>query len=135
LQKKDEKGNAEEVRLLKAKEGDKIIIPAEFGHIMINPSKTQTLITLNVLERTFRNDYKPFIEKKGGAYYELAEGFVANKNYGRPPRIKVLKPIEMAGFPKNKCLYRIFAENPESFMFLAAPVKLAQAQPKPEEKH
>jgi len=132
---KGENGEVEEVRLLKAKEGDKIVIPAEFGHIMINPSKKHTLITLNALERTFRNDYKPFIDKKGGAYYEIAEGFVANKNYGKPPRIKVLKPIEMEGFPKNKCLYRIFIEDPERFMFLAAPMKLQQAQPKPEEKH
>ncbi len=118
--------NVDEVRLVKAREGEKIIIPPEFGHIMINPSRNRTLITIKASERSFRNDYRPFIEKKGGAYYDVVGGLVPNPNYESPPRVKVLKPVDVPGFPKKKCIYRIFLENPGSLAFLTNP-KLAVA--------
>jgi len=123
--------DVDEVRLFKAREGDKIVIPPGFGHVTINPSRTRTLVTMKVAERNSRNDYRPFIEKKGGAYYETSRGFIPNRNYEKLPRVKVLKPIEVEGFPKKKCIYRIFLENPERLAFLAklpAPASVAGAE-------
>jgi len=121
--------DVEEVRLVKAREADKIIIPPEFGHIAINPSKTKALVTIKASERSFSNNYRPFIEKKGGAYYELVDGFAPNPSYENPPKIKVLKPVETRAFPKKKCIYRIFLEDPGRLRFLTSPSKPAAVKP------
>ncbi|MCX6767457.1 MAG: hypothetical protein NTY90_01865 [Candidatus Micrarchaeota archaeon] len=117
----------DEVRLVKAREGDKVIIPPGFGHITVNPSKTKALVTLKAADKGLVTDYHAFIEKKGGVYYDLVDGLAANHGYEKPPKAKVLKQIEVRDFPKRKCIYRVFLENPERFQFLTSTENAAGA--------
>ncbi|MHA1157110.1 MAG: glucose-6-phosphate isomerase family protein [Candidatus Heimdallarchaeota archaeon] len=49
LQKDSVENNTIEIIVVKAKAGDQILIPPGYGHITINPSKTETLVMNNLV--------------------------------------------------------------------------------------
>jgi glucose-6-phosphate isomerase len=101
------KGEAiEDVILIKAGEGDKVIIPPGYGHLTINASN-KVLKMANWVAHDFESIYKPVKEKKGGAYFLLDKGMVINKNYDHVPEMRFFEPsnIKELGLPKNKEMY------------------------------
>ncbi|MBI5036389.1 hypothetical protein HZC09_03520, partial [Candidatus Micrarchaeota archaeon] len=78
MQKKTGK-EVESVVLVKAKKGDKVIIPPGYGHVTVNPSKL--LVTANIVERNFRSEYAEYEEKHGAAYYITKKRKERNENY------------------------------------------------------
>ena len=124
LQRKDEKRGTEKITdviVVKAKEGDKVIIPPNYGHVTINPSET-TLKMANWVARTFSSIYEPIRVKGGAAYFELTNGeFIKNEKYGAVPDIRFLKPedtwIKQIKLNYEVAMYELLRE-PEKLQFL-----------------
>jgi len=94
IQKKEIKG----VYFIKAKRGDFILIPPNFGHTTINPS-SKTLKMANWISKKCKYDYKSIEKKRGFCYYLTICGWIKNKNYKKIPKLKEKKPLK--SFPKN----------------------------------
>jgi len=122
LQKKSSDG-IEDVALMKAEEGDKALIPPNYGHITINPGDTD-LKMANWVDRTFDSIYEDILELEGGAYYELTSGeWVKNENYENVPEMREVEStvIPDLGIVKEKNMYDLIKENPENLDFLKRP--------------
>lgn len=105
LQKPGDNG-VEDVVLIKAGVGDKVLIPPGYGHLTINASN-KVLKMANWVARDFESMYKPIEEKGGGAYFILDKGLVKNPKYESVPDIRILKPANLKeiGLQKNKEMY------------------------------
>ena len=98
-QKPDTTNEIEDVYFVEAKEGDVVVIPPDYGHITINPSK-EPLIMSNWTDSTFHSNYKPIEENHGGAFFVIKPfNIIKNPNYKTPytPIIKKAK----SQFQKN----------------------------------
>lgn len=120
LQRLDEKsGSADDVLLVKARKGDKVVMPPGYGHVTINPS-TKTLVSANITG-VFKSDYDSYKAKRGGAYYELIDDSLKpNPSYENLP---LIKEVDAMGLPVNQefdgeNIYAQFVENPGKFEFL-----------------
>lgn len=105
LQKPEGEG-IEDVILIKAREGDKVIIPPGYGHLTINASN-KVLKMANWVADNFESIYPPIKEKRGGAYFLLETGMVTNKKYDYVPEIRFFGPANLKelGLQKNKEMY------------------------------
>lgn len=119
------------VLLLEAKAGDKIVYPPNYGHIMVNIGD-EPLVTANWLCTDYKPLYEPVAEKKGMAYYILANekgGYEisANPNYQNVPPPRVIDNRYMKYFPimERKPMYITAMINPENLEFLSKPEKYA----------
>jgi glucose-6-phosphate isomerase len=115
-----------DIVLVTAKAGDVVVIPPGYGHVTINPTTSQTLHMANIVSSRFSSDYRKYVEMKGAAYYEMADGsLVRNRSYGRiPPLRKVdagMLNTRKAGitFP----LYRLIEQHRPILDFLNYPEK------------
>ncbi|MHB9143773.1 MAG: glucose-6-phosphate isomerase family protein [Symbiobacteriia bacterium] len=120
----------DDVVLVEANPGDKVLIPPGYGHITINPGK-EVLVMSNLVEATFGSVYEPFRQAQGGAYYEfLEEGeavFEENEDYGDVPELRIVavKPQPALGLTPDKPLYIAAKENPDLFAYLVRPQDFA----------
>ena len=121
-------GEINDVYAIKAEENDKIVIPPNYEHLMINAS-AQELKTANWICREFTaNIYEPFKEKRGFCYYALKDeigkiNWVKNENYTNVPPLKFLEPnlgLEKFGITKEEKLYNII-KTPQKLNFLKNP--------------
>jgi len=127
LQKREETQGVEritDVIVVKARKGDKVILPPDYGHVTINPSEA-TLRMANWVARAFSAIYEPIKKSGGAAYFELTTGeFIKNDQYEDVPDIRFLKPEDT--WPKDlelgKCseMYELLKE-PETLEFLINP--------------
>ena len=127
LQKPGPEGRgAEDVIVVVARAGDKVLVPPGYGHITINPGP-ETLVMTNLVEAEFRSVYDPIREARGGAYYEIAEDgnsvFVVNQSYPEVPDLKVqeARPNPECGLARGVPLYRAAVENPTAYQYLIRP--------------
>ncbi len=123
LLKKKSSDGVEDVVLMKAEEGDKALIPPNYGHITINPGDSE-LKMANWVDRTFDSIYQDILELEGGAYYELKTGeWVKNENYDNVPEMREVEStvIPELGIEKGKNMYSLIRENPENLDFLKRP--------------
>ncbi|MCD6248529.1 MAG: glucose-6-phosphate isomerase [Hadesarchaea archaeon] len=122
LQKRSTGGDIEDVVLVEAEEGEKILLPPNYGHVIINPGK-KTLRMANWICRSFNSEYEEYRRLSGAAYYELVSGeFVKNPNYGELPEIRRIEPtvIRELGIEEGKEMYWLIRE-PEKLRFLTEP--------------
>jgi len=114
-----------DVVVVKAKRGDKVIIPPNYGHVTINPSMV-TLKMANWVARAFSSIYEPMKKRGGAAYFELTTGeFVKNEKYEDVPSIRFLKPSDIEkevglSMGKEEEMYELIRE-PEKLAFLTNP--------------
>ena len=117
---------AEDVILVEARPGDRLLVPPGYGHITINPGR-EPLVMCNLVEATFRSVYDPIKRMKGGAYYEVLEGgrpiFVSNETYRDVAELRSQAPTspEVLGVPDDTPLYRLAVADPERFAYLVHP--------------
>ena len=125
LQKNTPDGDVEETICVTAKEGDKVYVDPNWGHVTINPG-SQHLVMANLVADNFQSEYAPIEQKKGPAYFYIKNNlgeyeFVPNPNYKNAPSLKLI-PAEEKSHPieleKGKTLYEMFLEDPEKFDFL-----------------
>ncbi len=116
----------EEIYLIAAKPGDKVLIPPRFGHITINPGE-DFLIMSNWVADGFSSLYEPIRQMKGGAYFELegneAPEFIPNTNYTKLPALKrcSVVPVEELSLITGLPFYSVFKESNDAFRFLTHP--------------
>lgn len=105
MQRQENDGIADAV-LIKAREGDKVIIPPGYGHLTINVSN-KVLKMANWVARDFDSLYEPVKVKGGGAYFILDDGIVKNPAYDTVPELRLLEPtnIKELGLQKNREMY------------------------------
>ncbi len=118
-----------DVYAIKAKPGDKLIIPPNYEHLIINPAN-KNLKTCNWICRSFgSNIYKPFKLRHGFSYYAikdqsspLAIRWVKNENYSTIPEIKFKEPNNLYDFKieTGKPIYSL-VNNLTKLEFLIAP--------------
>ncbi|HIH20030.1 TPA: glucose-6-phosphate isomerase [Candidatus Micrarchaeota archaeon] len=120
IQRLDEKtGGVDDIMLIEARKGDKVVMPTGYGHVSINPTH-ETLVSANIVGK-FQSDYAPYKEKEGAAYFELIDdSLTPNKHYENLPMIKTIDAMDL---PINQQfdgdnIYAQFIENPEKFDFL-----------------
>ena len=70
-----------EFYVCEAKQGEKIVIPPNFGHVTINPTN-EILVMANLVSSELLSDYAGFSEMQGAMYFETEDGFKENENYG-----------------------------------------------------
>ena len=124
---KQDNDSIKDVIMVKAKQGDKVIIPPGYGHLTINTSN-KVLKMANWVARDFESIYSPIKEKGGGAYFILEDGIVRNPAYEDVPELRVSVPanIKETGFVKNKEMYGLvrdigklkFLTEPQEFGWL-----------------
>lgn len=101
-----------DVVIVKAKKGDKVIIPPNYGHVTINPSN-QILKMANWVSDGFSSIYAPYKNHGGAAYFELKNGkIIYNNSYNHIPEISHLKPVEIPeiGFERKEDMYDLIKE-------------------------
>ena len=111
-----------DVVLVKAEKGDKVIMPPNYGHITINPSNKELKMS-DLVSNKFKSIYEPYKEKKGGAYYELKDGFVKNTNYKNLPDLRIVKAKKVAqlGLNKSEEIYSLVKKDLSVLDFLNKP--------------
>ncbi|HUT96064.1 MAG TPA: glucose-6-phosphate isomerase family protein [Candidatus Paceibacterota bacterium] len=121
-----EENKIKDIIAIKAKKGDKIIVPPNCEHLIINIGK-KDLKTCNWISRSFSTHiYKPFKMKHGFGYYALKGLFgikwVKNLNYESVPSLKFEKPNKFYNFKisKDQPSYRL-VNNLDKLDFLKSP--------------
>ena len=118
--------NADDVVMIEASVGDKILIPPGYGHVTINPGH-EDLAMANLVSSEFSSNYGPYGELRGAAYYEMEGGaLVKNPRYPDAPPVRYCSPTEVPeiGIEKGVGLYDLigrprsvaFLNHPEQFM-------------------
>lgn len=99
MQKIGNDGNIEDVYYVKAKKGDSVIIPGCYGHITINPSRTDDLKTEDWTSINCKSDYSLFEKMQGACYYYTQDGWLKNENYKNVPALRQDQPL--SSVPEN----------------------------------
>jgi len=107
LMQKQKSGRVEDVIIIRAKSGESVIIPAGYGHVTINPSKSE-LKMANWVSKKCKSNYKIFEKMKGACYYYTTSGWIKNKNYDMIPKLRFEKPIKK--IPKDLSFLNIGGE-------------------------
>jgi glucose-6-phosphate isomerase len=94
LQKRKESGEIEDIYAVHVKTGECAIMPPFYGHVTINPSKTQDLKMANWLSDNCKSDYSPYVEKQGAGYYYTKKGWQKNQNYKNIPELRFEQPLK-----------------------------------------
>jgi glucose-6-phosphate isomerase len=125
FQKNTPDGDVEETFIVTAKQGDKVYIDPNYGHVTINPG-TRHLVMANLVAANFTSNYAPIEQKKGPAYFYIKNNlgereFVPNPNYKNNPSLKLFpaeeksQPLELEA---GKTLYDAYVEDPSQFDLL-----------------
>jgi glucose-6-phosphate isomerase len=112
----------EDVVLIYAREGEKVIIPPEYGHVTINAS-SRTLWMANLVSTRFSSNYSLYEERHGAAYYMmLGEEVVHNPHYPSVPPLRARLPSHSTalGMVEGVTLYQL-VEGREDLSFLNRP--------------
>lgn len=118
LQRDSIENNTIEIIIVKAKAGDQILIPPGYGHITINPSKTDTLVMNNLVSSAFSSIYGSIKEKQGAAYLLLNDNnWIKNDQYTEELKVLEREPKKIV----NQPFYLSFIENPDEWIFLNEP--------------
>jgi glucose-6-phosphate isomerase len=98
--------------IVRARKGDKVVVPPNYGHVTINASE-KPLKMANWVCRLFTSNYRPYKLLHGGVYYELISGkLVPNRWYTEKPDIRVCSPVEAPEFDliREKPIYDLIGE-------------------------
>ncbi len=133
LQRPDPKNHKaiEVVIMVEAKQGQKIVIPPGFGHILINPGP-DCLITSNWVSSCFKSEYDLY-KKAGGAAYFVDKSskkfkIVPNPYFVKLADMKCVKPnpdIDKFGLKDNVPIYPLVRDSVKKLDFLNHPMDFA----------
>jgi len=132
LMQDSEKNKIKDVRAVKAKKNDKVLILPNYEHLIIN-STGKELKTANWICREFSSNlYKPFRSQQGFSYYGLKGNggikWVKNKHYNSAPELKFSEPnrmLEQFQIDRKQPLYSLisdlakldFLKNPQNYQW------------------
>lgn len=95
LMQKRNDGKIEDVFAVQAQSGQSVIIPSGYGHVTINPGKTE-LKTSNWVSKKCVGDYEIFEKLAGACYYYTKSGWIKNENYQEVPELRFEEPLKSA---------------------------------------
>jgi glucose-6-phosphate isomerase len=96
MQKIGKDGNIEDVYAVKAIAGNVVIIPPFYGHVTINPSKTEELKMANWVSKDCKSDYSLFEKQNGACYFYLDNDvWQKNLNYQNTPELRFESPDKL----------------------------------------
>ena len=126
-----EENSIKNVYAIKAIKGDKVIVPPNYEHIMINTSENKLKTANWICDDFSSNIYEPFKKRQGFSYYALKDKlgeieWLKNENYNNVPELKFLEPnlwLDKFGIDKNKKIYSLinnlnkldFLKNPQNY--------------------
>ncbi len=91
LQKRKERDDViESLAVVEINEGEIIIVPPGYGHVMINRTG-EKLITSNWVCRDFKSIYEPYTSLRGACYYLTVDGWIKNERYREVPELSFAK--------------------------------------------
>jgi glucose-6-phosphate isomerase len=111
-------GELDDVIIIDAIEGDKILMPPNYGHVTINRSPS-TLIMANIVADRCVSDYSEYARLRGAAYYITKKGIIKNPNYKKVPAPR--KKAASSPLPRPLSLFELLANNSRSLKFLEDP--------------
>jgi len=129
----------EEVVLVEAVAGQKIVIPPGFGHILINPGPDY-LVTSNWVSSRFQSRYELYKEAQGAAYFVTASNaeaevtpglgikvtIIKNNHFTKLAGVKFAKPakqVKIFGLLQDKPMYNLIIGDPGKLDFLNRPLE------------
>lgn len=116
--------NATRFCVYEARAGDKCVMMPGFGHITVNPSRSETLVMANWVYPGFKSLYDPIEEFGGAALFETEKGFIPNGNYARHMNIKLIFPKKFPEFGlTQRPIYTEGIKDPKKFNWLVNPEK------------
>lgn len=124
--KPSEEPEIEEIKAVRVKEGQAVIIPPFWGHCSVNAGEAPLLFS-NIAVVACPMHYEPIKQKHGLGAYVLRENgqlkFIKNSNYHHVPDIQVVEPKQnpVLGITFGKPVYREFIRTPKKFDFLLHP--------------
>lgn len=100
-----------DVVVVRAMEGDKVVVPPGYGHITINESNKR-LKMANFVARGFSSIYEPIKERGGGAYFLTEDGFVENPRCEEAALLREIEvpKVKALGLSRNREIYPIGRE-------------------------
>lgn len=116
-----------DVVMIAACAGDVVVIPPEYGHVTINPSRSAVLQMANIVSSRFSSNYNGYEAQNGAAYFEwIKEGFVKNPIYRNPAHLRLVKaqrlvdvkdalPDPLYNLIENRAPVLEFLNHPEKF--------------------
>ncbi len=115
----------EDVLLVRARPGDRLLVPSHHGHVTINAGP-DPLVVADLIASASENHYGAIREARGAAYVVLAAGpgyqVQPNPAYRRLPSLRVFESPAAAGLGLDGVpMYRALLEDPGRFRFLAEP--------------
>ncbi len=123
LLQKRERGKVVDVVAVEAREGDKVIVPPNYGHVTINPSNKE-LKMANWVCRDFKSDYEPYRRMRGACYYYTEDGWIRNERYEDVPKLRFARPKipKALGIRRSEEMYKL-VKRIERLEFLIRPSK------------
>jgi glucose-6-phosphate isomerase len=109
----------------KCKKGDVLLVPPNYGHVMVNPNPASTLVSANIVSDSFSSEYGEYKNNRGAAYYYTKEGMKQNLNCIIRDT-KNLSPKELLAGNRIMCsdLLEEITKKPERLGFLEDPSTL-----------
>jgi glucose-6-phosphate isomerase len=107
-----------DVVMVRAKKGDRVIVPPFYGHVTINAGK-RDLVMANIVSSEFFSEYDDYEARKGAAYYELADGnIIRNPAYDNIPNLRISDAAPLSReLPLPSCaLYDMVGNNVLEFL-------------------
>lgn len=112
----------EDIVIVRAGTGQKVLIPPDYGHVTVNPGG-KALVMCNLVCSEFQSVYEPFLKAKGaGCYILKGVKLEKNKRYAKVPKVREARPgvIPVLGLEKGP-LYLVFRRDPGIFEYLRNP--------------
>lgn len=109
-----------DLKLVRARAGDKVIMPPNYGHISVNMGEGLVVMG-NLSNSEYKSDYSPIKQMRGGAVYVLSDRTIKpNDAYLEVsvPRIQDAKEIDSLD---KESVYDQFLKDPGKFEFLNRP--------------
>ncbi len=117
----------EDVIMVRASAGQKIIMPPGYGHVTINPL-AEPLVMSNWVSDRFSSFYGSVEDARGFAWYVVNSGgepsYLENKNYAQGvPNVHwaEVREVPELGIVSDRPLYQLGIEAPEALEFLNDP--------------
>jgi len=117
-------GEIEDLVLIRAYQGQKVMVPPNYGHVAINPL-SKPLVLANWIARDCKPDYTPLSRFNGAAVFEINEGsdvrFVENEKYVTVPPLREVEISSTFQFNDIGSLFELLAKNPDCLQCLLSP--------------
>ena len=110
----------QEIKVIKVKKGSKILIPKNFVFEMINTSKDENLIAINLKQKNLEYKFNTLNKNYGFTIYLTKTGFIRNQNLSPMYHIEdyIGDYLEDYSFEKEDTIYKQFTKLSEKFNFL-----------------